>query len=77
MKIMKMCTLTLGNDASTCCLTSQTRRSDGNCKHLYTFSSGTWIRTNSQPSRGSGGGSSSKPIASIVGGYMYDIAALS
>lgn len=55
--------LTFGSDARTCCFTSQTSRSDGNCRHLETFSSGTWIRTSSQPSRGSGGGSSSKPTA--------------
>lgn len=53
-------TPTLGSDAKTCCFTSQTRRSDGNCKHLYTFNSGTCIRTRSHPSFGSGGESSSK-----------------
>lgn len=53
--------LTFGSEANTCCLTSQTNRSDGNCKHLNTFNSGTWTRTKSHPSRGSGGGSSSKP----------------
>lgn len=42
-------------------MTSQTNRSDGNCKHLNTFNSGTWTRTKSHPSRGSGGGSSSNP----------------
>lgn len=52
---------TFGNDANTCCLTSQTRRSDGNCSDLKTFNSGTCTRTKSHPSRGSGGGSSSKP----------------
>lgn len=52
---------TFGNDANTCCFTSQINRSDGNCKLLNTFNSGTWTRTNSHPSRGSGGGSSSNP----------------
>lgn len=60
MKWKKRC-LTFGSEANTCCLTSQTNRSDGNCKHLNTFNSGTWTRTKSHPSRGSGGGSSSKP----------------
>lgn len=52
---------TFGSEANTCCLTSQTSRSDGNCKLLNTFNSGTCTRTRSHPSRGSGGGSSSKP----------------
>lgn len=53
--------ITFGSDANTCCFTSQMSRSDGNCKHLNTFNSGTWTRTKSHPSRASGGGSSSKP----------------
>lgn len=69
--------LTFGNEASTCCLTSQTRRSDGNWRHLYTFSSGTWIRTSSHPSRGSGGGSSSNApgpdVLSILAGFCLTL----
>lgn len=68
-----LCVRTFGNDANTCCFTSQINRSDGNCKHLNTFNSGTWTRTNSHPSRGSGGGSSSKllplPPPAIIGAW--------
>lgn len=53
--------ITFGSDANTCCLTSQISLSDGNCKHLKTFNSGTWTRTKSHPSRASGGRSSSNP----------------
>lgn len=57
---------TFGNEANTCCLTSHTIRSVGNCKHFDTFNSGTWMRTRSHPSRCSGGGESSSLSNGIV-----------